>query len=622
MADPAVQGRVTLSTDTFTPTRNLLNVGWRDKYRDALKKLCAESVHPLISQQLSDTLKANQSNPEQQGQDLRDVNPVAAHPAVAKAFEEPQPVANQAIPRESALGSLASTGASLLAKRLGMGRTSNAMNWLGPVASGAAAGVTNPAAVSQPDTAGITAHLKNVQLQQQAATAHEAARSGKPEDIQAYLKAEQAYRDDLRTQAGTEYSTGLDYRLDPRSTGTTNALWNAETGAQVAASLPPAEAAAKGAFLRRAILPYGLSTAVGAGVQALAGRNPSDIGENVVRSALPEAAAQGAYRMVAPSLSGARLAGLRGAGVAGFATSVPTAAMNIYDYANNMDEADRKGMLRQESEEAMHRGAFGRMYQPFRAAGKFLTGDLTGAANMTIAQEGESMDAAKMDAENRNKYVRPPVEAGDNRDHPEFSDPRNRMYTPNDTKRWMSNVLDDLPNVPSKYVTTLMSNALQDPKTLVHVSNVDGAVARTVRDAKREGVTIPPERIPELRRRIQVQELQKPENVEALNSLEERLQKLTGSRLTEKGAKDLTALVANVGANGAATSIEQSMLSSLGRGGYLANDLGWFEPIGRFAPYKEPPQQAKMRQDQEAQRAARAAYQAAHPDPRGVRKLF
>ncbi len=588
MADPAVQGRVTLSTDTFTPTRNLLNVGWRDKYRDALKKLCADAVHPLISQQLSDTLRAGQANTAQSGEDVRDVNPVAGNPAVAKAFEEPQPVANQAIPRDTAVGSLASTGASLLAKRLGLGRTSNALNWLGPVASGTAAGLTNSPGVSQADTAGIAAHLKNVQLQQQAATAHEAARSGKPEDVQAYLKAEQAYRNDLRTQAGTEYSTAPDYRLDPRSAGTTNALWNAETGAQLAASLPPAEAAARGAFLRKAILPYGLSTAVGAGVQALAGRSSGDIGENLLRTVPQEIAAQGAYRLAAPSLSGARFAGLRGAGLAGFATSVPTAAMNLYDYANNMDDADRKGILRQESEEAMQRGPLGRMYQPLRAAGKFLTGDLTGAANMTIAQEGESMDAAKMDAANRNKYVRPPVEAGEDPNHPEFSDPRNRLYTPNDTKRWMSNVLDELPDVPSKYVSTLMGNAFQDPKTLVHVSNVDGAVARIVRDAKREGVTIPQERLPELRRRIQLQELNKPENTEALNALEQNLQKITGSTLTDKGAKDLTALVANIGPSGTATAIERVMNGSLGRGVFLANDLGWFEQKGRLAP--RPPQ--------------------------------
>jgi len=615
MADPAVQGRVTLSTDTFTPTRNLLNVGWREKYRDALKKICADAGYkPLISPELHGVLQNSQ------GQDPRDTNPVAQHPAVAKAFEEPTPVANQQVGEHTALGSLGSTAASLLARRLGMKGTATAMNWAGPVAAGVGSAALNPAEVAQPDTAGIAAHLKNVQLQQQASAAHEAARSGKPEDVQAYLTAEKAYRDDLRTQAATEYSTHLDPRIDPRTGATTQALWNAETGAQLATSLPPAEAAARGAMLRRAILPYGISTALGAGLQGAFGRSGEEIGNNLLRSVPQEIAAQAAYRTVAPSLSGARLAGLRGAGVAGFATSVPTAAMNLYDYANNMDDADRKAMLRQESEEAMHRGLAGKIYQPFRAAGKFLTGDLTGAANMTIGQNEESMDAAKMDAANRNKFVRPPVEAGDDPSHPGFSDPRNRMYTPNDTKRWMSNVLDDMPDVPSKYVSQLMQGAFQNPKTLAHVSNLDGAMSRVLRDAKREGVSIPPERLPELKRRIQAAELQKPENQEAIKSLEQDIQKMTGSTLTEKGANDLGALVANIGPEGVRTAIEQNM-SRLGNGLWMQKDLGWFEPKGQFAPRTEQiAANEKIRAAADQERQARAAYRAAHPG--GVRRLY
>jgi len=619
MADPAVQGRVTLSTDTFTPTRNLLNVGWREKYRDALKKICSA---PKLSPDLAVILKTSQEL------DIRDTNPVAQHPAVAKAYEEPQHPEpgdpfkaqgqfhpNQDIPRQQALGSLATTTASTLFKAPWL---RNTLNWGGPVASGLYAGATNPPEVAQRDTAGIAAHLKNVQLQQQAAAAHEAARSGKPEDVQAYIKAERDYRNDLRNQAATEYSTHLSPSVDSRSAGLTNALWNAETGAQVAASLPPAEATAKGALLRRAMLPYGISSAVGAGAQALAGRSPGEIGETFIRSALPETAAQLAYRRVAPSLVGARFAALRGAGPAALAASIPTAAFNINDYANNMDESERKAMLRQESEEAMDRGVAGKIYQPLRAAGKFITGDLTGAANMTIAQQPESMEAAKMDAANRNKYVRPPIEAGDNPRDPTFSDPRNRMYTPNDTKRWMSNVLDDMPTVPSKYVSQLMSGAFQNPRTVAHVSNIDGAMARVLHDAKREGVTIPPERMPELKRRIQLAELQKPENQEALKALEANIQKLTGTQLTEKGANDLGALVANIGPAGAQTAIEQGMSGRLDGGIWMQKDLGWFEPKGRFAP-RDTSQNDKMRSQMSEEAKARAIYRAAHPD--GVRRV-
>ena len=622
MADPAVQGRVTLSTDTFTPTRNLLNVSWRDKYRDALRKLCAEGLAPktLISPELSAALKAHTGE-----QPITETNPVAAHPAVAKAFEQPEYGPNPGVNLHSTLGSLGSTAASIAANRFGFPRTASFLNWGGPVASGTAAGLMNPN-VGQADTAGVNSYLTNIGLQQTADSAYERARSGNPEDVQAYREAEQKFRNDLRTSSPTEFSKGLDYRVDPRTMPAIQGLWNGETAAQLAAGIKPAELAAGGrlkGMLRSGALPFGISQAVGAAGQLYnTGELPSV--EQFSRSILPEAAAQTAYGLSAPAASvagaGSLAARLRGFTPAMLAANAVSAGFNLADYAR-MPEEQRQQMLRQESEEAIsHPGAWSRFKQPFRFVGKTLAGDPTGAANLMEAREPESIDAARYDAANRNKHVRAPVEAGDNPDHPEFSDPRNRMYTPDDTKRWMSNVLTDLPDVPSKYVSTLVSSAFQDPKTLVHVSNVDGAVNRAVREAKQHGVVVPPERIDELRRLKQIEELQKPENSQALEGLEQKLQAYTGSKLTPKGMHDIVALSANIGIDGVSAAINNLVNNSLHRGLFLQKDLGWFEPQGRFAPYKEPPEYAKTRADAEAERKARDIYRATHPG--GVRKLF
>lgn len=521
MADPVVQGRVSLSTDTFTPTRNLLNATqWRDNYRQALKKLCAEATAPPAYQ----------------------------------TFDQLHP--NQDIPRQSAWGSLASTATALLARKR-MPGLSTALNWGGaPVASGAA-NFWNPRQVAQED----------------------------PGDL-----------------------TKINPKIDPRNEGTTNALWNAERAAQVATALPPAEAAAKGALLRKALLPYGMQSALSAGAQALSGGTKEDIASATIRSALPELAAQGAYRLVAPKLVGAPLAAVRGAGVAGLATAIPTAAMNMYDYKYNKDEGERKAMLRQESADASQRGFWGKAYQYPRMAGQFITGDLTGAANTSIGQEQESMEAAKMDAANDNRKVVPASDA----------DPVQRAYTNDDARRWVSQTHTDMPGVPPQYVSSLVGNAFGDPRTLAHVNNVDGVMARVLRDAKHEGVTIPQERIPELRRNIQLQELQKPENKKAFESLQDNLEKLTGSQLTEKGANELSSLVANIGVNGTYAAIEKSMNTSLGQGGFLAKELGWFEPKGRFAP-RDTSANDKAQAAMQQEAKARAVYRAAHPG--GVRRI-
>ncbi len=625
MADPAVQGRVTLSTDTFTPTRNLLNVSWRDKYRDALKKLCADGIAPktLISPELSATLKARTT-----GQPLPEINPVAAHPAVAKAFEEPEYGHNPGANLYSTLGSLGSTAASIAASKYRFGRgAAPYINWGGPAVSGAAAGLMNPD-VGQADTAGVSSYLKNIGLQQTADSAYEKARSGSPEDVQAYREAEQRFRNDLRTSSPTEFSKGLDYRVDPRTMPAIQGLWNGESAAQLSAGVKPAELAAGGrlrGMLRNGALPFGIGQAVStAGQLYSTGTLPTV--EQFSRSILPEAAAQTAYGLTAPAASlagaGSLAARLRGFTPAMLAANAVAGGFNLADYYR-MPEDQKQQMLRQESEEAIsHPGAMSRMAQPFRFVGKTLAGDPTGAANLMVAREPDSMEAAKMDAANRNKHVRPPVEAGEDPNHPEFSDPRNRMYTPDDTKRWMSNVLTDLPDVPSKYVSTLMSSAFQDPATLAHVSNVDGAVDKVVREARQHGVTVPPERIDELRRLKQVEELQKPENSEALQGLEQKLQSYTGSKLTPKGMHDIVALSANIGVNGVSTAIEQAMNNSLHRGVFLQKDLGWFEPLGRLAPYKPPPGYEEERAAQAEQIKARNAYRAANPSPSGVRKLF